>query len=49
VLIEIPEPDPRGYTEIETPSFVRWALKLALYAELAEDRMSHPPLGRASL
>jgi hypothetical protein len=49
VLIEIPAPDPRGYTEIVTPSSVRRAVKLALYAELAEDLICQPPFASASL
>jgi hypothetical protein len=49
VLIEIPEPDPRGYTEIDTPSSARWAVKLALYAELAEDLICQPPFASALL
>ena len=40
VLIEIPEPDPRGCTEIDTPWLVRWAVKLALYAELVRAAVS---------
>jgi len=49
VLIEIPEPEPRGYTEIVTPSLVRCALKLALYAVVDEDLICHPPFAKASL
>jgi hypothetical protein len=48
VLIEIPEPDPRGYTEILSPVFARRAVKLALYAVLEDDRSCHPPLASRS-
>jgi hypothetical protein len=48
-LIVNPEPEPRGYTEIFTPSPVRRALKLALYAVLDEDRVCQPPLPSAPL
>ena len=47
--MEIPEPDPRGYTEIDTPWLVRWAVKLGLYAELAEDLICQPPLCRCGM